>query len=387
MGDRLDQVVPHTEFDLSELDLIALEDEAFAVSAEAGVIFHVNAMGRHVLELLRSGASLDELSSAVARECAICPTRALDDLTAFSDNIKLSIGQTPKCTPTGLESAPPLRGAVDKASYAIFGRQVCVHYPTQEIAAICHPPLAPFQNERASEEKLDAVIHETDTEVFVGCGAAEVSIHKTRGAVMTALQRALLCHDQADPGLFDAVVHAGSVVGSRGAWLIGGASGRGKSTLVTRLDAHGLRVLSDDLVPIDLARGRALPLPLSLSVKESGWAAVSRFRVDITAVVPHVSTTGKRIKYIRPMHAALDADRQGQPIAGLLLPQHTPGASTHIQPIGLKDAMVALCDRFGRFPVEPGDLTRLIDLLAPLPRYQLIYDDVEDVLPGLTGLL
>lgn len=387
MGDRLDQGVQHTEFDLSKLDLVGLEDEAFAVSADAGIVFHVNALGRKVLESLRSGASLDELSGTLARECAISPTRALDDLNAFSDSIKQSIGRTRKCTPIGLGSALPLRGVVDKADYAIFGRHICVHYPTQEIAAICHPPLAPFQIDCAYEEKLDAVIHETNTEVSVSCGAAEVSIRKTRGALMTALQRALLCHDQSDPGLFDAVVHAGSVVGGKGAWLIGGASGRGKSTLVTRLDAYGMRVFSDDLVPIDLAKGRALPLPLALSVKESGWAAVSRFRADITAVDPHVSRTGKRIKYIRPIHAALDEDRQGLPIAGLLLPQYTPGASALIQPVGLKEAMVSLCDRYGRFPVEPDDLTRLIDLLAPLPIYQLIYGDVEDVLPELSGLL
>lgn len=387
MGDRLEQIEHHTEFDLSELDLVALEDEAFAVSANAGIVFHVNATGRHVLESLRSGASLNELSRTVARECSICPTQALDDLNAFSETIKLSIGQTQKSTPIGLGSASPLHPTVDRAVYAVLGRHFCVHYPTALTAAICHPPLAPYQTSHTPDEALDVDIREGNTQVTVRCGAAEVNIRKTRGALMTALQRAILCHDQSDPGLFEAVVHAGSVVGNKGAWLIGGASGRGKSTLVARLDVYGLRVFSDDLVPIDLAMGRALPLPLSLSVKENGWAAVSSFRTDLTQVDPHVSTTGKRIKYIRPMHAALDGDRQGQPIAGLLLPKYVPGASAHIEPIGLKDAMVSLCDKFGRFPVEPDQLTRLIELLEPLPRYQLVYGDVEDVMPGLSGLL
>lgn len=387
MGDRLDQIEHDTEFDLSALDLVALEDEAFAVSAKAGIVFHVNAAGRHVLESLRSGTTLNQLSRTVARECSICPTRALDDLKTFSETIKLSIGQAQKSTPIGLGSAAPLREKVDRAVYAVLGRQFCVHYPTQKIAAICHPPLAPFQVGCTSGEALDAVIREGSTDITVRCGAAGVTIRKTRGALMTALQRAILCHDQADPGLFEAVIHAGSIVADTGAWLIGGASGRGKSTLVARLDAYGLRVFGDDLAPIDLANGRALPLPLCLSVKENGWAAVSRFRADITEIDPHISATGKLVKYIRPLQTASDADRQGQPIAGLLLPMYTPGASTHIEPISLRDAMVSLCDKFGRFPVEPAHLTRLIEVLEPLPRYRLVYGDVEDILPELSGLL
>jgi len=49
--------------------------------------------------------------------------------------------------------------------------------------------------------------------------------------------------------------------------------------------------------------------------------------------------------------------------------------------------MLALCDKYGRFPIDPDDLKALISVVSEMPRYQLVYDDVNDVLPELTTLL
>lgn len=390
VGVRLEQVARHADFSFTELELVSLEDEAFAVSAQAGLVIHVNALGRCVLESLRTGVTLNQFSRTMAAECAISPARARDDLACFADSIKLGFERASACEPVHAGLAPPLEKETSRATYLVFGRRMCVHYPNQQVAAICHPPpppLAPFQVDGASPDKLDVVIHEAEDEVSVRCGSTKVSIANTRGALMTALQRVMLCHGEPNPSLFDVVVHAGSIVGGGGAWLIGGASGRGKSTLVTRLDAGGLRVLSDDLTPIDILTGRALPLPIAMSVKEGGWPTVAKFRNDLFAVRPRRSQTGKHVKYLKPLNPATDEDRHGHPIAGLLLPRYEPGAMPQIQPVSLKEAMVPLCDRFGRFPIEPSNLRRTIDLLEPVPRYRLTYGDIGEILPELMELL
>ena len=49
--------------------------------------------------------------------------------------------------------------------------------------------------------------------------------------------------------------------------------------------------------------------------------------------------------------------------------------------------MIGLCDKFGRFPVEPGELRSLISMIAEIPRYELVYDNVDDLMPQLAKLL
>lgn len=365
------------------LDLVALEDEAFAVSADVGVLFHLNATARQVLEAAREGATFSEISEALADANDLCPEQVLGDVTALARGLEQGVQNALSQVTSEADGAPALSAPVHHATYELFGRHVAISYPTQKMAAMCHPPLAPFQIGGEMSPRLTAQLEETDGEYLARCGKADVRIEKSRGALMTALQRAILCHDVTAPGLFNVVVHAGAVVKGQGAWLVGGASGRGKSTLVAALDADGARVLSDDLVPLELDTGRALPMPMALSVKQAGWQTVGQFRPEISEISPCISATGKKIKYLKPLNPAQDADRKGHRVAGLLLPQRREGASACLEPLGLKEAMVGLCDRFGRFPVDPHDLEQLIALLERLPRYRLTYSEVEHILPVL----
>ncbi|MEM8685949.1 MAG: hypothetical protein AAGF81_01375 [Pseudomonadota bacterium] len=376
-----------TEFCGQTLDLVALEDEAFAVSAEAGVLFHLNTTARHVLEAASSGASFSDISKSVAEAHDLSPEQVLEDITALTSGLEQGVQKALAHSAGTTDSAPPLQAPVHSATYASFGRHISITYPNQEMAAICHPPLAPFQVGSSAGDDLIADLKENQDHYCVRCGLAEVHIEKSPGALMTALQRAILCHDVPEPGLFNVVVHAGSVVGGKGAWLVGGASGRGKSTLVTALDVLGFPVLSDDLIPLDLDRKLAFPMPLGLSLKEAGWETALRLRPDIANIEPVVSASGKKTRFAKPLHPACDKDRKGHQIAGLLLPQRRSGATPELTPMSLKEAMVGLCDRFGRFPLDPADLERLIGLLEHLPRYRLTYGEVDDILPALCDRL
>ncbi len=375
------------EFDLNKLELVALEDEAFAVSADAGIIFHLNAAGRHVVEASHSGASLEELAEIFAEEGGVSSAHALNELVSFKDILKQNFQAAHDLPRKQQKPASPLKDPLTSATYELFGRLITIEYPDQNTAAICHPPLEPFQRDGVSEGELRVTIIETPEEISMTCDRACVNIPNMPGALMTALQRVLVCHDVRSPGLFGVVVHAGAVIGCKGAWLIGGASGQGKSTLVARLDEAGRRVLSDDLVPLDLFKELAFPMPLALSVKESGWSVVSGFRPELWDACPTTTMAGKRVRYLKPKNPATDADRSGTQIAGVLLPNFKQGAPASIEPIGLKQAMICLCDRFGRFPVEPADLRQLIELLTPLPRFRLTYGNVDDVLPEVLARL
>ncbi|MFN2601771.1 MAG: hypothetical protein ABR582_03320 [Gemmatimonadaceae bacterium] len=56
-------------------------------------------------------------------------------------------------------------------------------------------------------------------------------------------------------------LHSGAVRNDRGAILISGMSGRGKSTIVTQLCARGWKLLSDEAAPIRRGTNQVLPFP------------------------------------------------------------------------------------------------------------------------------
>ncbi len=327
------------------------------------------------------------MAEIFAEEGAFTSEQALTELLSFKDGLRENFQAASNNTQREPRPVFPLNDPVVSATYQLFGRLITIEYPDQNTAAICHPALEPFQCDAASGGELFVEFQETDKQISVSCGKASVCLPNLPGALMTALQRVLVCYDEESPGVFGVVVHAGAIVGGRGAWLIGGASGQGKSTLVARLDAAGRRVLSDDLVPLDLFKGLALPMPLALSVKQSGWSVVSGFRPELLDACTRTTMAGKCVRYLKPKNPPIDADRAGTRIAGILLPNFEPGAPPTIEPIGLKQAMICLCDRFGRFPVEPADLRQLIALLTPLPKLRLTYGNVDDVLPDLMDRL
>ena len=56
-------------------------------------------------------------------------------------------------------------------------------------------------------------------------------------------------------------LHSGAVRDDRGAILVSGTSGRGKSTIVTQLCTQGWKLLSDEAAPIRIGSNQVLPFP------------------------------------------------------------------------------------------------------------------------------
>lgn len=63
------------------------------------------------------------------------------------------------------------------------------------------------------------------------------------------------------------LVHAASLAAERGAFLLAGSSGTGKTTLCLMLARRGFRVLSDDFTPLERSTGCVVPFPKALGVR------------------------------------------------------------------------------------------------------------------------
>jgi hypothetical protein len=183
--------------------------------------------------------------------------------------------------------------------------------------------------ERRVDWRLGASVYEVAVE---GLLAARLDL--SARAVDARVSEALLASDPALAArfLFEApaavflsrrawsVLHAGAVVGARGAVVLRGASGAGKSTLVAAAMRAGLGVLADE----SLLVARADPDELSAGVRDLTLLHDSVELLGISDSVP-AFTGGEEKRRIDLFRSSTPALRRARRAATFLLGPRTPG--------------------------------------------------------------
>ena len=371
---------------LNTLDLVALEDEAMALAPDSGAVLMLNSSAARIVGLVRDGFERHEIIQALVKHSGATEGQIQKDFSALESTVQRWLDQASASgRPTRV--ATPLDPPMLRATYMLFGNKVRIDYPDYKFSSFLHPYFAAFQV--ATEEpdlrlqfKIEASL------CTVHCGMATFKAPNEGGAgALGAVCQALLFHDKTEQEQLNVYLHCGGVLGRNGAWLIGGASGRGKSTMVAALDAAGHVTLADDILPIDPGARLAFPMPSSMSVKAGSWGRIAKSHPDQVASPVWKTVAGKTVLKIAPHNPPRNGDRTGHPIAGFLFPDRTDDDALAIEPMGIKEAMVSLCDKYGRFPSNHSDLQALASCVAAVPRYKLRYRDADCMVSELANLL
>ncbi len=121
------------------------------------------------------------------------------------------------------------------------------------------------------------------------------------------------------------VIHGAGVAGRNGrTMLLVAPSGRGKTTLAAALNARGLALLSDDVVPIDRS-GAPVPLGLPMCIKSGSLEVLRTFRRDADDAPP-VWRQQQAVRFVPPLPHPLPARLS---VALLLFPAYRPGGARH----------------------------------------------------------
>ncbi len=149
-------------------------------------------------------------------------------------------------------------------------------------------------------------IRRLDVHAWSVTSPAEVLRPTTRADLGRAVLRAL--HHAARDGRTSVLLHAGAVAGGRGAVLLAGRSGVGKSTLVAACLRGGALGLTDELVAVaDTGLVTGSPAPLNL-------------KAGANAVLGHLGTDGALFREDGPlrMSAAGRTSRDPAPVAAVI---------------------------------------------------------------------
>jgi hypothetical protein len=203
------------------------------------------------------------------------------------------------------------------------------------------------------------------------------------GAGLDAAQRALLrelTERACRAGERLLVVHGAGVVGPNGmGLLLIGPGGSGKTTLAAALNAGGLPLLHDDVVPVDLD-GHLLGLGLPFTLKAGSWPVLQALRPDL-GKTPTRQRLGQPVRYLPPR-----GPQPAAPIAlgGFVFPRYQPGMTTRRQRLSPEAALQGLIDAEAVIRgLHQDKLRRLARWLESAPAWSLTY---PDLVSGLTGV-
>jgi hypothetical protein len=186
--------------------------------------------------------------------------------------------------------------------------------------------------------------------------------HSAAGAVQELIHEIIRRFIQVRPDLL--WIHAGAVHREGRAVMLAGASGRGKSPLVTSLCARGWAYLSDEIVPLDPHTGRILPFPLA-----------PRLRKNLAnASAPLQASAGKARVQLPPESIS----HRTAILAALLFPYYRPDAKAEALHCPPAAAVLELMQNsMKEAPGQDAEIRAFGALVARVPCFRLSFGSAE----------
>ena len=180
------------------------------------------------------------------------------------------------------------------------------------------------------------------------------------------------------------VVHGAGLVGPDGdGVLLIAPGGSGKTTLATALNAEGLPLLHDDVVPVTLD-GDLLGLGLPITLKSGSWPVLECLHPDLSET-PIRQRLGQPVRLLPP---------RGQPVmlpislGVLVFPSYQPSAPAHVERLVPEAALQGLIEAEAVIRHLTQDkLERLARWVESAPVWSLTYPDLASGLAGMRGIL
>jgi hypothetical protein len=181
------------------------------------------------------------------------------------------------------------------------------------------------------------------------------------------------------------LIHAGAVATSSSALILPGASGQGKSTLVTALAQGGLFYLSDELAVVDRSSLKALPFLKPICLKDGGYQALTS-SFDLRGSFRAQRADGVSVCYLpAPLPCPPNAAFR---IGYVVLPVRRMGAALELKPTARAQALAELARNSLNLPRHgAAGLEAIARVVEGAACYTLIYDSAPDAASTLSKLV
>lgn len=181
------------------------------------------------------------------------------------------------------------------------------------------------------------------------------------------------------------VMHASSVSNGKSAVLLTADSGSGKSTFAALCKAHGLQILSDDFVPIDLENKHVFPFPSALSVKPGAVDLLLPHFPELHTAVPYNFNHKKDLRFIYPN--SFDEIKNIQvPAVALIFIKYNKDVAFELKPISTLEALRHVFDQAWLAPKQ-ANAEAFLDWISQLQCYQMQYANTEKAIDAVQRMM
>jgi hypothetical protein len=347
--DALEQSVSVWEFEVSKGLVLALPD--------LEGLYFLNQSAGFIWAGMRSGSSPAEIASQLAVAFDIPHDVALRDVTgALAEWQRLFFAH----------NRAHARGS--GSNYRLNGKHFHLLLDSQELEEEILPRLSHLAVPPDSSPGLTAD--------FNLRRSADDSVSSARALLLQEMVRL-----SRGTGEWLALLHAGACATSRGCVVFPAASGSGKTTLAAVLMRSGFSFHADDSVGLEQGTLLIPPMPFALAIREGSWPVVGPRCPGFEEIGP-VTRFGQQVRFLPP------ATQVGAvPAVALVFPSYDPASKTAVTPLEPLEALIALKEAGFWVQHTQASIQAFLDWMQALPRYRIVYSDVDEAVELFRGLL
>jgi hypothetical protein len=271
-----------------------------------------------------------------------------------------------------------------RTMYVVEDLGFAIHYPDEELFASLHPLLEHLNvqhNDLKMRVSIDLIRSGTSWKIKWNDTITEVVIPQVRlaGYLQDMMMTAAF---QSHPLLIK--LHAASVEKKGRVVVMPAVAGSGKSTLTASMLRHGFKLFSDEATSMD-KNGYVQPLPFSLNIKEGSWDVLAPIYPHLENLDVHSRFDGQNIRFLppEPMHEGR------QKASHIVFPRYTPGSRTLLTPLGTTPALLKIKEAgyYVQDNMDDKKFALIIDNLLSLPKYSLVYSDLDEAITMIDDLI
>ncbi|MGB5981734.1 MAG: hypothetical protein WBG46_06285 [Nonlabens sp.] len=189
-------------------------------------------------------------------------------------------------------------------------------------------------------------------------------------------------HDK-EESEWGAVFHASAIGDDKSNVMMMGESGSGKSTSVALLNAHGLKCIADDFVPMD-KNFKVYPFPAGISIKHGSLKPLKAFYPDLNKEESYdLSINKKAIRYLPLQHDDL---RYSSICKALIFVKYDPDHFHQMERMSVLEAFQILIPE-SWLSDDPEFVGNFLEWCSNIPCYRLRYCDAEKMVHSVRELM
>jgi hypothetical protein len=271
-----------------------------------------------------------------------------------------------------------------RTMYVVADLGFAIHYPDEELFAALHP-IFEHLNVQYNDLKLKVAID------FIPSGTLwKIKWNDTvTQAVIPQARLAAYLQDLMMTAAFQSQsllikLHAASIEKQGRVVIMPAVGESGKSTLTASMLRNGFTLFSDEATSMDM-EGYVQPLPFCLSIKEGSWGVLAPIYPHLGELDVHSRFDGQNIRFLSPEPMREERRKASH----IVFPQYTPGSRTLLTPLGTTPALLKIKEAgyYVRDSMDDKKFARIIDNLLSLPKYTLVYSNLDEAIAAIDDLI